>query len=240
MLPLKLALLVKLDDPLQWWEDFPCVEIVSEGQADWLLERVGDRLTLIHGEGLVNPLAVDWTAGAVGHRSHQGRVLHESLVKAVGVSKGNRAIWDWSLGLASDAWMLANAGCQVVGYERNPIIFQLTKDAWQRAELQLGALDIDIHAGEPTVHGPPPDAIYFDPMFPASKKQAKVKGPMQVLQLLNDGTVDDSALWLERAIDAGPKRVVVKRPAQAAPIEGSRAPTFQITGKSSRFDVYQL
>ncbi|WP_372833468.1 class I SAM-dependent methyltransferase [Pontibacterium sp.] len=44
---------------------------------------------------------------------------------------------------------------------------------------------------------------------------------------------------MEAAIAIAENRVVVKRP-RKAPTIGDRAPSFQLEGKSSRYDIYTL
>jgi 16S rRNA (guanine1516-N2)-methyltransferase len=85
------------------------------------------------------------------------------------------------------------------------------------------------------------DVIYLDPMFPARDKSASVKKDMALFQaLLGAGEsatdADDLLVWaLEQAV----ARVVVKRPAKAAELAGSK-PSHVIAGKAVRYDVYVL
>ena len=59
---------------------------------------------------------------------------------------------------------------------------------------------------------------------------------MQILHALL-GPGDDADALLEAALHVAGKRVVVKRPRLAATLAG-RKPSHQLTGRSSRFDVY--
>ena len=96
--------------------------------------------------------------------------------------------------------------------------------------------------------------IYCDPMFPQQRKQAKVKREMQLFQHLfsdsrsadPDGATarDNSAVMkscstdklIERALESGAKKVVVKRPLKSRPL--FEAPSYILKGRSVRFDIY--
>ena len=93
---------------------------------------------------------------------------------------------------------------------------------------------IDYLAGlDPSVR---PDVIYLDPMYPQRRKRALVKKEMRVLRGLA-GDDEDAVELLKIALGRVKNRVVVKRP-RLAPTLSSMAPSHQITGKTSRFDVY--
>ena len=83
------------------------------------------------------------------------------------------------------------------------------------------------------------DVIYLDPMFPVRVKSAAVKKEMAVLQwLLKDASTSaDADALLAWALQAGPARVVVKRPLRAHSL-ASRPPSHCISGKAVRYDVY--
>jgi 16S rRNA (guanine1516-N2)-methyltransferase len=98
---------------------------------------------------------------------------------------------------------------------------------------------------------PHPDVVYLDPMFPPRKKAAKVKKEMTILHSLLDtqsfSTVaeerrlQDELLLLEDSIKAAKSKVVVKRPAKAAPLGGDLSPfrvSYVIEGSVNRWDVY--
>jgi 16S rRNA (guanine1516-N2)-methyltransferase len=78
--------------------------------------------------------------------------------------------------------------------------------------------------------------IYIDPMFPERKKAAAVKKEAMMLQYLsasNDGGESLMNWASQQAVD----RIVVKRPVKA-PVLGGRKPSFSLSGKSVRFDVF--
>ena len=59
------------------------------------------------------------------------------------------------------------------------------------------------------------------------------------MALLHDllGAAQDEAALLETTLACARLRVVVKRP-RNAPTLNARIPTYQLTGQSSRFDIY--
>ena len=81
-----------------------------------------------------------------------------------------------------------------------------------------------------------PDVVYLDPMFPVRTKSALVKKEMRVFHDLV-GDDDDAPALLKAALDAGVRRVVVKRP-RVSDYLGGEAPSHQCVGKSNRFDIY--
>jgi 16S rRNA (guanine1516-N2)-methyltransferase len=78
--------------------------------------------------------------------------------------------------------------------------------------------------------------IYLDPMFPERRKSAKVKKNMFLLQRLLQDEVP-SATLLRDTLPLARRRVVVKRSLHAGFLEELQ-PSFQLSGKSSRFDIY--
>jgi 16S rRNA (guanine1516-N2)-methyltransferase len=81
-----------------------------------------------------------------------------------------------------------------------------------------------------------PDIIYLDPMYPERKKSASVKKNMQLLQQLL-GKDEDTSELLEVALLTARKRVVVKRPKSANPVTDKK-PTYQVSSKNTRYDIY--
>ena len=86
--------------------------------------------------------------------------------------------------------------------------------------------------------GPPPEAILLDPMFPERARSAAVRKEMRFFHDLIGDDADAPAL-LEAALALALHRVVVKRPRKAPALAGSQ-PSYAITGRSTRFDVYPL
>jgi len=184
-------------------------------------------------------------------------VKNELLAKAVGI-KSNEAsglkILDATAGFGRDSLLLASFGCQVVMLERSPLMAALLLDGLQRAKnertlrdtvkrmslLHTDALGILQVASFPSVMKEgfvfSPDVIYLDPMFPGTNKSAQVKKDMRILRCALGEEMDGEEL-ICRAMASGVKRVVVKRPRKGAVLGGGK-PSFQVIGKSARFDVY--
>ena len=82
-----------------------------------------------------------------------------------------------------------------------------------------------------------PDLIYLDPMFPARKKSGLIKKKFQILQQLESPEDGDSLI--RAAVDAGPRRIIVKRPAGAKPL-GGVSPAYSVKGGIIRYDCIIL
>jgi 16S rRNA (guanine1516-N2)-methyltransferase len=83
------------------------------------------------------------------------------------------------------------------------------------------------------------EAILIDPMHPPRTKSALVKRELrQVREVV--GADEDAADLVSVALQHARHRVVLKWPAKAAPIEGIKACSHQILGKSTRYDVFML
>lgn len=187
--------------------------------------------------GSQKPLMINFANGKLKHRRLRGG-KKELLLKAVG-AKAGLMVSDWTAGLGTDSLLLASAGCFVTLYERSPVVCLLVSQA-----LKQGLEDPELapivsrmtlvkgHAGQASHQ--PADVIYLDPMFPGRKKSARVNGAMQYLQQFLGEDLDGDAL-VSAAMQAGAKRVVVKRPI-SAPKDDC---TFSLEAKANRFDVYE-
>ena len=82
-----------------------------------------------------------------------------------------------------------------------------------------------------------PEVVLVDPMHPARNKSALVKNEMRLLRKIV-GTDKDSAELMMEALACARKRVVLKWPLRAKPLKGICPPSHQITGKSTRYDVF--
>jgi 16S rRNA (guanine1516-N2)-methyltransferase len=219
---------------------------VKDGNVDFFLCVNEQGLSLQATEpSLGAPLLVDFCHGATDHRRRYGGGKGQDIAKAVGLKKAKTIdVLDATAGLGRDAFVLATLGCSVTLYERNPIVYQLLKDGLDRAE--IGDSEVreiaqrmilksgDVLTEEQAQH----QVVYLDPMFPESKKSAKVKKEMQMLHRLvgQDPNADQLLPW---ALKHATHRVVVKRP-RLAPFLNDQAPTLSFEGKSGRFDVYVL
>lgn len=168
----------------------------------------------------------------MAHRRKFGGGRGEAVAKAVGIKKDYLPdVVDATAGLGRDAFVLASIGCKVRMVERHPVVAALLEDGLKRAYLDA---DIGewmqkrmtlIHASSAqalTEITPPPDVVYLDPMYPHKAKSALVKKEMRVFQSLVGADEDADAL-LEPAITLAKKRVVVKRPDYAEPLNNQPA-----------------
>lgn len=197
------------------------------------------------------PLVLDFASGSQGYKLSQGRAQNLALAKACGVKPNQPVrILDATLGLAKDASLLASLGNPVLGLEAHPWVFALVEDALQRAasqpSLQQLVANLEIQNTNACQALPEaaknwqPEVVYLDPMFPASKSKAAVKKDMQLLRLLlgaGTNNLGEETQLFNAGLAAASKRLVVKRPAKAEFLAGQK-PSYSLTGKSNRFDVY--
>ena len=233
----------------------PCIQLdnLSDVPYEYVLLLNENGLAIQPcGKKTSGPISVDFVGGAVGHRRQFGGGKGQMIAKACGVGKGLRPrIADVTAGLGRDAFVLASLGCHVEMVERSIVIFSLLEDGMQRAKQHADlqsiiermhvqhaqALDwLTAAAGRPEEQRP--EIVYLDPMFPHRDKSALVKKEMLVFRDLV-GADEDADLLLEAALGAAECRVVVKRP-RKAPYLMNRSPSYQLDGKSSRFDIYVL
>lgn len=162
------------------------------------------------------------------------------LLKAVKIKNKPQAhIIDCTAGLGRDSFLLSAAGYQVTCIEKSPILFLMldsalaklkeTSSDFERWQLLFG--DADTHLK----NLPRPDIIYIDPMF-ATKNKAQVKKENQILRLIACKNEDYNALFTV-ALEKAFYKVIIKRHIKADFIANMK-PTFSITGKTIRFDVY--
>lgn len=180
------------------------------------------------------------------HRIVPGRLQRELLVRATRLKgRGDEpVVLDATAGLGEDSLLLAAAGFDVHLYERNPVIAALLCDAVDRARLSAELSDV---AARMHVHEDDsiaalrsrevvPDVVYLDPMFPERRKSAAVKKKFQLLQRL-EAPCDDAQEMLSAAMEAQPRKVVVKRPLKG-PYLGDVSPDYSLKGKAIRYDCH--
>tara|TARA_B110000503_G_scaffold20552_1_gene30914 strand:- start:30921 stop:31730 length:810 start_codon:yes stop_codon:yes gene_type:complete len=200
------------------------------------------------GPGAPGAVAVNFGSARMRHRRNSG--AREMLGRAVGQDKKLALrVLDATAGLGTDAFVLADQGCEVLLCEREPVIAELLRcgllaavgsgDPWLAGvvkRMSLCALD----AREmPPGRLQAVDVIYLDPMFPQRRKSAAVKKEMALFQTLLERSNDpqDADAVLLWALQQDTARVVVKRPAKA-PVLAAQQPSHIISGKSVRYDVY--
>lgn len=242
------ALANKFQLPIIWDErstdlDPGFVLLIAEGIS---LQQTGRKAP--------GPIKSEFTEGSVDHRRKFGGGRGQMIAKAVGIKAGvYPRVLDATAGLGKDAFVLASLGCRVDMLERSPLVHCLLDDGLKRgrafaaendAEL-LGILS-DMNLIHQSSHDylaqigeeNKPDVIYLDPMFPDRTKHADVKKEMAAFHSLV-GKDEDADALLDLAMVAAHYRVVVKRP-RKAPFLAGRTPSYQLEGKSSRYDIYTI
>ena len=216
--------------------------------ADLQLQLGSDGLSLQSTEtGAPGAVRVDFVEGALAHRRQYGGGAGQMVARAVGIRGGVRPrVLDATAGLGRDAFVLAALGCEVTMIERQSVIAALLADGLLRAQLAGGeageiAARMQLLQGDAIElmgdwRGSVPEVIHLDPMFPQRQKSALVKKEMRLFRPLAGDDLDAPQL-LAAAIQLASHRVAVKRPRKAPGIEGP-APSAQLTGQSSRYDIY--
>lgn len=230
--------------------DLPGVNVDTLEQArardcTLVLGRFDGKLSLKSTCGKETPVAVEFSGGKQGYRLAADRVRHERLVKALGgMPEQARTVVDGTGGLGRDALVLVQAGFSVQIIERSPVVHALLADGIRRLERDDAELAqrITLHLGESTqwlsAHNDEVFAVYLDPMFPQRQKSAAVKKDLLWLQQLEQAPDDaESVALLQAARQCALKRVVVKRPVKAPPL-AQQNPSYALTGKAVRFDIY--
>lgn len=192
-------------------------------------------------------LICDFIGGAVAHRFRFGGGRGQALPKAVGMKGGHTPkIVDATAGLGRDAFLLASLGAEVTLIERSPIMHGLLEAGMARAR-DAGGDVADVIGRMTLIEGDArdllpslsPEVVIVDPMHPARTKTALVKNEMRLLRKIV-GPDEDSAELMEVALAAASKRVVLKWPLRASPIQGLCRFSHQILGKSTRYDVFMV
>lgn len=217
--------------------------------SEHILEQLPNTLTLSISDGVLflqdknNPKlksTVDFLKGRLAYRSQQ-HINGENLVKACRIKGQNDvSVLDATCGFGKDAFLLSCAGFDVMASESNPVVHTLLLDALQRYQNETGQMPFKLHLNWAQKLTPAawPQVIYLDPMFPEREKSAAVKKDMQLfhrLHGLHAQEIDNLFSW---ALDHAEQKVVIKRPVRSK-IVNNLKPTYQITGKACRFDVYQ-
>lgn len=196
----------------------------------------------------VDSLICDFTGGAVRHRFLFGGGRGQTLPKAVGLKGGKcPTVVDATAGLGGDAFLLASLGAHVTLIERSPDMHKLLQDGLKRAQdadedtaQVIGRMTLlfgDAKDLLPTL--PAPEVVLVDPMHPPRKKSALVKNEMRLIRDLV-GIDEDSADLMKIALTTATNRVVLKWPRRADPMPGIQAPSHQILGKTTRYDVFMV
>ncbi|WP_154222739.1 class I SAM-dependent methyltransferase [Marinicella rhabdoformis] len=217
--------------------------------SEQILAQLPKTLTLSLSDGVLflqdsqNPklkATVDFLKGRLAYRSQQ-HINGENLVKACRIKgQNNVSVLDATCGFGKDAFLLSCAGFEVTATESNPVVCALLQDALHRYLQETGLTPFKLHLNWAQKLTPVnwPQVIYLDPMFPEREKSAAVKKDMQLFHRLHGLAAQEVEQLLKWALDHAEQKVVIKRPVRSK-IVNNLKPTYQITGKSCRFDVYQ-
>lgn len=184
----------------------------------------------------------------MAHRLKSDKVHKELLVKAAKIKgfEGVPYAVDATAGLGEDSMLLAAAGFRVTMFESDPVIAALLKDALERAKedpiihpaaARMEAFEADSKAALRNLEQQP-DVVYLDPMFPAKTKSSATKKKFQLLHQLEPPCEDQEDL-LQAALDAKPRKVIIKRPIKAPHLANAK-PSYSLTGKTIRYDCIAI
>jgi 16S rRNA (guanine1516-N2)-methyltransferase len=198
-------------------------------------------LSFFHPEARsTNQFRIDFNSGSTGWRIK--RANHEKLIKkALGRSEKPLKILDCTAGMLQDTLLFLSLGHEVTALEQSKILFYLLQDGISRSEDQsiFNQLDLKhMNACSYASQAKNFDVIYFDPMYPPSKKNALSSGKLEYIakileveSLKNNPMHDFEVLQLIPA-----KKMIVKRPIKAESFSSQL--NYQVMGKTTRFDVY--
>ncbi|MGO1118376.1 class I SAM-dependent methyltransferase [Rhodovibrionaceae bacterium A322] len=196
-------------------------------------------------EDKLTELTCDFVGGAVGHRHRYGGGRGQALPKAVGMKGGKTPfVVDATAGLGRDAFLLASLGASVTLIERSPEMHRLLAEGLERAR-EAGGEAAEVVARMTLLSGDAkdllptlaPEVVLVDPMHPPRKNSALVKRELRQIREIV-GSDEDALELMQVALASASQRVVLKWPQKADPLPGLKAPSHQITGKSTRYDVF--
>ena len=165
-------------------------------------------------------------------------VQKELFGRAIGIKGAFKPrVLDMTGGLLGDSLLFLAAGCEVTTVERNPLVAFLIRSALLNARHSLLSR---FHFQESEAMAsltakPDVDVIFFDPMFEDANQKASPKKEMRIFRTLLSGDSDAEKV-LEKALQSGVKRIVVKRPRLSRELLDLKPLKFE--GKSTRYDVY--
>lgn len=189
----------------------------------------------------ITSIYVDFTVGAIDYRRKTSGIKQE-ILKAIGINN-NKKILDTTAGLCKDSFIFATYGLKVVALEQNPLIYNITKNGLEFAINNPNTQDIvkniklintnsiDFLKNNECDF----DCIYLDPMFPKKTKSSLCKKEMQLFH--NLAFYGDNEELFNLSMLKTKNRVVVKRMINNEYIVNKK-PSYQIFGKTIRYDVY--
>lgn len=155
-------------------------------------------------------------------------------------------VLDGFAGMGADGYLMVYSGCQVLSCETKPAVFAILKDAYNRVYershsnylskwCMMPQNVFDLIKSWPR-HRVRPDVVYLDPMFKVDFR-GQVKQYAWLLNQIGDQTVPQNVLQV--ALNFAIERVVVKRSIKSGFVDDKK-PTYSISGKTIRYDIYQV
>ena len=169
------------------------------------------------------------------------------MPSAIGMKGGAcPTVVDATAGLGRDSFLLASLGATVTLIERSDMMHQKLADGIARA-IAAGGEFAEIMSRMTLLHGDSidllsqfrPDVVLIDPMHTPRKNSSLVKKEMRQIREIV-GADNDSHKLMAAALKSAQKRVVLKWPKKAEPMEGIKPPSHQLIGKSTRYDVWMI
>ena len=183
---------------------------------------------------------IDFNSGTTRWRTN--RADHEKLIKkALGKQKAPLNILDCTAGTLQDSLLFLSLGHKVTAVEQSKILFYLLNDAIDRSNDQkiFKALTlVNANACSYISKRQKFDVIYFDPMYPSSKKNALGSGQLEyITRILDTESIENDSIQDFQRLSSMPlKKMIVKRPIKAEPF--SQKINYKVLGKTTRFDIY--
>lgn len=226
----------QLEDLCQQWRNFlqeqsfsqPGIQIIFKDEYPIVQDQEGRRFQINFDD-------------KSNYHKHKSNIASEPLSRALGSGKIGRNVLDLSAGLCIDAIFLIQLGFEVTAVERNPLVYLCLRQAlilWN-SPLKNHLKIIYGHASSVLNDNSCQfELAYFDPMFPSKKKSALPRQEMVIFKNIV-GFDEDAGDVLNQLIQMKKfKRVVVKRPLSAEPLDSKWSPSGHIKGKVIRYDIY--
>ena len=183
---------------------------------------------------------IDFNSGTTSWRMR--RADHEKLIKkALGKHEVPLNILDCTAGMLQDTLLFLSLGHKVTAVEQSKILFFLLNDGINRSnnqEIFKSLTLINANACSYALRATKFDIIYFDPMYPSSKKNALNSGKLEyIARILATESINNNPIQDFKVLSKVPiKKMIVKRPIKAEPF--SQTINYQVHGKTTRFDIY--
>ncbi len=187
------------------------------------------------------------------------KLSNELIIKATHSKAGSGIdILDLTAGLGIDAFLMARFGYNVNMIEKNPLLatvlyYAKLHDIFPSNLNVIYGDSLEVVCNQEFIQKRP-DIVYMDPMFLKSRK-SKAKKIMQIIQFLNSfelvyehnedlASTDETAKsynvqLFDLALRVARQKIIVKRDCKQESLATGIKPTYVISGKTIRYDVYE-